>query len=41
MGERRGGDTWCWNEEVKEAISRKKNACKSMCRNNIDENNDR
>ena len=27
------GDTWWWNEEVKEAVSRKKDAHKAMCQN--------
>ena len=27
------GDTWWWNEEVKEADSRKKEAHKTMCQN--------
>ena len=27
------GDTWWWNEEVKDAVSMKKNAHKAMCRN--------
>ena len=30
--------TWCWNEEVKEAISRKKDTHKAICRNSIEEN---
>ena len=34
------GDTW-WNEEVKEAVSKKKEAHKLMCRNNTEENNNR
>ena len=35
MGRRGGskGDTWWWNEEVKEAVSRTKEAHKTMCRN--------
>ena len=32
------GDTWWWNEEVKEAVSRKKEAHKAMCQNNAEEN---
>ena len=32
MNERRSkGDTWWWNEEVKEAVLRKKEAHKAMC----------
>ena len=37
-GRRSEGDTWLWNEEVKEAISRKKDACKAMCWNSTEEN---
>ena len=40
-GKKRGrskGDTQWWNEEVKEAVSRKKDAHKSMCQNSIEEN---
>ena len=37
-GEQKLGDTWWWNEEVKEAVSGKKDAHKAMCRNNTDEN---
>ena len=32
------GDTWWWNEEVKEAVSRKKDAHKAMCQNSSEEN---
>ena len=36
------GDTWRWNEEVKEAVSRKKErkkeAHKAMCQNSTEEN---
>ena len=32
------GDTWWWSEEVKEAVSRKKNAHNAMCQNNSEEN---
>ena len=32
------GDTWWWNEDVKEAVSRKKEAHKAMCQNNAEEN---
>ena len=35
------GDTWWRNEEVKEAVSRKKDAHKAMCQNNIEENENR
>ena len=28
------GDTWWWNEEAKEAVSRKKDPQKAMCQNN-------
>ena len=31
-------DTWWWNEEVKEAVSRKKDAHMAMHRNSTDEN---
>ena len=37
----RKGDTWWWNEEVKEAVSRKKDAHKAMCWNSTEENNRR
>ena len=37
-GEEVEGDTWWWNEEVKEAISRKKDAHKAMCHNNTEMN---
>ena len=30
-GRRCKGDTWWWNEEVKEAVSWKKDAHKTMC----------
>ena len=33
------GDTLWWNEEVKEAISRNKNAYKVMCQNSTEDNN--
>ena len=29
---------WWWNEEVKEAVSRKKEAHKAMCQNSTEEN---
>ena len=32
------GDTLWWNEEVKEAVSRKKDAHKAMCRSSTVEN---
>ena len=32
------GDIWWWNEEVKEVVSRKKDAHKIMCQNNTEEN---
>ena len=31
-GRRDRGDTWWWNEDVKEAIARKKEASKEMCK---------
>ena len=31
-------DTWWWNEEMKEAFSRRKDAHKAMCRNSTKEN---
>ena len=31
------GDTWCHNEEVTEAVLKKKNAHKVMCWNNTEE----
>ena len=40
-GKKRGrnkGDTWWWKEEVKEAVSRKKEAHKAMCRKSTEEN---
>ena len=36
-GRRSKGNTWWWNEEVKEAVSRKK-AHKAMCQNSTVEN---
>ena len=40
-GKKRGmrgkGDTWWWNERVKEAVSRKKDEHKAMCQNNTGE----
>ena len=38
MGRRSKGDTRWWKEEVKEAVSQKKDAHKAMCRNNTGEN---
>ena len=37
-GRRSKGDTWWWNEEVKEEISRKKESHKAMCQNSTEEN---
>ena len=37
-GRRSKGDTWWWNEEVKEAFSRKKEAHKAMCQSSTEEN---
>ena len=37
-GRRIKGDTCWWNEEVKEAVSRKKDAQKAMYRNSTEEN---
>ena len=37
-GRRSEGDTWSWNEEVKEAVLKKKDAHKAMCQNNTEEN---
>ena len=37
-GWRSKGDTWWWNEEVKEAVSGKKEEHKAMCQNNCEEN---
>ena len=34
--ERSKGDTWWWEEEMKEAVSRKKDAHKAMCQNNTE-----
>ena len=35
---RNEADTWWWNEEVKDAVSRKKEAHKAMCHNSTVEN---
>ena len=40
-GGRNKGDTWWLNEEVKEAVSRKNDAHKSMCHNSTNTNNRR
>ena len=37
-GGRSKGDTWWSNEEVKEAVSRKKDAHKAMCQNSTEGN---
>ena len=37
-GRRSKGDTLWWNEEVKEAVSRKKVTHKAMCQNSTEEN---
>ena len=37
-GRRSNRDTWWWNEEVKKAVSIKKDAHKAMCQNNREEN---
>ena len=36
--ERTKGDTWWWNEEVKKAVSLKKEAHKVMCQSSAEEN---
>ena len=44
-GKKRGwnskGDTWWWNDEVKEELSRKKEVHKAMCQNSTEKNNRR
>ena len=37
-GRRSKGYTWWWNEKVKEAVSRKKDAHKAICQNSNEEN---
>ena len=37
-GEKSKGGTWWWNGEVKEAVSRKKDAHEAMCQDNTEEN---
>ena len=37
-GRRSKGDTWLWNEEVKEAVSKQKDTHKAMCQNSTEEN---
>ena len=37
-GRRDRGDTWWWNEEVKEAIARKKEVYKELCKDRTEEN---
>ena len=37
-GGRSRGDTWCWNEEVKDAVSKKKDAHNIMNWNGTEEN---
>ena len=39
--ERSKGDIWWWNEELKEAVSRKKNVHKTMCWNSTEKNKSR
>ena len=38
-GRRSNGDICWWNEEVKEAVSRKKEAHQTMCQSSTEENN--
>ena len=40
-GRRDQGDTWWWNKDVKEAIARKKDAHKEMCKSRTEANNSR
>ena len=37
-GRRNKGDTWWWNDEVKETVLRKKEAHRAMCQNRTGEN---
>ena len=37
-GRRDQGDTWWWNKDVKEAIARKKDAHKEMCKSGAEAN---
>ena len=37
-GKRDQGDTWWWNTNVKEAIARKKDAHKEMCKSGTEAN---
>ena len=37
-GRRSKGDTWLLNEDMKDAVSRKKDAHKALCQNSTDEN---
>ena len=37
-GMRDHGDTWWWNEDMKEAIARKKDAHKEMCKSRTEAN---
>ena len=37
-GRRSKGDTWRWNEWVKEEVSRKKDEHRTMCRHSTEEN---
>ena len=40
-GRRSKGDTWWWNEDVKEALLWKKDAHRATCQDNAEENNRR
>ena len=40
-GKKSKGDTWWWNEQVYEAVSRNKDAHKVMCWNSTEENKGR
>ena len=37
-GRRSKGDTWWWNEVVKEAVLSRKDALKAMCQNSTEKN---